>query len=313
MKKVSIEKLIIGSRESPLAQAQTRLVIEALEIAHPGIVTEIIMIKTTGDTVLDKPLTSIGGKGLFTTEIEAALLECRIDIAVHSAKDMETHLPAALTLAAVLPREDPRDVFLSSRANSLSSLPAGSVVGTTSPRRRAQILNSFPELDIVSLRGNVETRLKKLRDGNVDAILLALAGLRRLRLSSQDMEVLGPEVMLPSAAQGTIGIESRAGDEKIAELLAPICHFETMQATLAERTLLQELGGSCYTPIGALAEHIPGGKMRLRALIADPNGEWLHRMESTAQASDAELLGRKMGKELRALVVESRGEKVFND
>ena len=313
MKKVGTEKLIIGSRESPLAQAQTRLVIEALEIAHPGIVTEIIMIKTTGDTVLDKPLTSIGGKGLFTKEIEAALLECKIDIAVHSAKDMETHLPAALTLAAVLPRGDPRDVFLSSRGNSLSSLPAGSVVGTTSPRRRAQILNSFPQLDIVSLRGNVETRIKKLRDGNVDAILLALAGLRRLRLSPQDMEVLGPEVMLPSAAQGTIGIESRVGDEKIADLLAPICHFETMQATLAERTLLQELGGSCCTPIGALAEHIPGGKMRLRALIADPNGEWLHRMESTAQASDAELLGRKMGKELRALVVESRGEKVFND
>ena len=159
----------------------------------------------------------------------------------------------------------------------------------------------------------METRIKKLRDGNVDAILLALAGLRRLRLSPQDMEVLGPEVMLPSAAQGTIGIESRVGDEKIADLLAPICHFETMQATLAERTLLQELGGSCYTPIGAFAEHIPGGKMRLRALIADPNGEWLHRMESTAQASDAELLGRKMGRELRALVVESRGEKVFND
>ena len=313
MKKVGTEKLIIGSRDSPLAQAQTRLVIEALEIAHPGIATEIIMIKTTGDTVLDKPLTSIGGKGLFTKEIEAALLECRIDIAVHSAKDMETHLPAALTLAAVLPRGDPRDVFLSSRGNSLSSLPAGSVVGTTSPRRRAQILNSFPELEIVSLRGNVETRLKKLRDGNVDAILLALAGLRRLRLSPQDMEVLGPEVMLPSAAQGTIGIESRVGDEKIADLLAPICYSETMQATVAERTLLQELGGSCYTPIGALAEHIPGGKMRLRALIADPNGEWLHRMESTSQASDAELLGRKMGKELRALVVETRGEKIFND
>ncbi len=313
MKKSSIKKIIIGSRGSPLAKAQTRLVVKALKIAHPGIVTETIIIKTTGDSVLDKPLTSIGGKGLFTKEIEAALLENRIDIAVHSAKDMETRLPPSLTLAAVLPREDPFDVFLSLKGDSLASLPAGSKVGTTSPRRRAQILNSFPELDTVSLRGNVETRIKKLKDGNVDAILLALAGLRRLRLSPQGMEVLGPELMLPAAAQGTIGIESRLGDEKIANLLAPICHFETMQATLAERALLRELGGSCYTPIGALAEHILGGKMRLRALIADPNGKWLHRIESTAIVSDAESLGRKMGKELRALVVETRGEKIFND
>ena len=225
MKSLSVEKLVIGSRGSPLALAQTKLVAEALRTNFPEIKIKIKIIKTTGDTVRDRPLSHLGGKGLFTREIEEALLQSRIDIAVHSAKDMETHLPAGLTLAAVLPREDPRDALLSAKAEPISNLPVGSVLGTTSPRRRAQILYSFPNLKVVSIRGNVETRIRKLRDGEVDAILLAVAGLKRLRLFSRNIKILEPEEMLPSAAQGTIGIESREEDGVVADLLASINHI----------------------------------------------------------------------------------------
>ena len=191
MKSLSVEKLVIGSRGSPLALAQTKLVAEALRTNFPEIKIKIKIIKIS-DTVRDRPL-SLGGK-ICCREIEEALLQSRIDIAVHSAKDMETHLPAGLTLAAVLPREDPRDALLSAKAEPISNLPVGSVLGTTSPRRRAQILYSFPNLKVVSIRGNVETRIRKLRDGEVDAILLAVAGLKRLRLFSRNIKILEPSI-----------------------------------------------------------------------------------------------------------------------
>jgi hydroxymethylbilane synthase len=301
-------ELIIGTRGSPLALAQATATKAALEAAHPGLAIAVEIIRTTGDRVQHMPLAEIGGKGLFTKEIEAALLEKRIDLAVHSAKDMETHLPAGLVLAAALPREDPRDVFLSQKADGFAGLPAGAVIGTTSARRRAQILHAFPKLTVVSIRGNVDTRLGKLNDGTVDATLLALAGLKRLGRRLAEASVLEPETMLPAAAQGAIALEAREGDERVLPLLAAINHDETLTRITAERALLASLDGTCKTPIGALAE-LNGGAMRLRGLVADPDGAWLYRAERSGPARDGAAMGRDAGAELRALA----GEDFFGD
>lgn len=312
MMATGIDKLTIGSRGSPLALAQAETVSAALRDAHPGLDVTLEIIRTTGDAVQDRPLAEIGGKGLFTKEIETALLDRRIDLAVHSAKDMETHLPDGLSLTAALPREDPRDVFLSAKAAAPEALPAGSVVGTTSLRRRAQILNRCPELEVVSIRGNVDTRLGKLERGEVDATLLALAGLNRLRRAPEEMTVLPPETMLPAAAQGAIGIESRTEDEAVLALVAPINHGDALTAISVERALLAALGGSCRTPVGALAELQPDGEMRLRGLIAEPDGAWLHRIDRNIPVSDALVAGAEAGAELRRRAVEEGGERIFD-
>ncbi len=275
--------LRIGTRESPLALAQTRQVRERLAAFHPslampGTIVEV-PIRTRGDILLDRSLAEVGGKGLFTKEIDEALLRGTIDLAVHSMKDVQTVLPAGLILAAVLERADPRDAFVSLRAPSLAALPAGAVVGTASLRRGAQVRLYRPDLKVVPLRGNVQTRLRKLADGLVDATLLAMAGLHRLGLAEQATAILPVEVMLPAVAQGAIGIVCRADDERTCRDLKPLDHAPTALCVAAERAFLAVLDGNCRTPIAGLAEltetgtgENPGGaQVRFRGLVVGPD------------------------------------------
>ncbi|HET8727715.1 MAG TPA: hydroxymethylbilane synthase, partial [Alphaproteobacteria bacterium] len=241
--------LRIGTRGSPLALAQARETRERLASAHPDLAqadaVEIVVIKTTGDQIQDRPLNAIGGKGLFTKEIEEALLERRIDLAVHSMKDVPTWLPPGLEIACLLPREDPRDAFFANGASGIDDLPPGAVVGTASLRRQSQILARRPDLKVTTLRGNVDTRLRKLGEGQVAATLLAVAGLRRLGRADRISAILSPEEMLPAVAQGAIGIEIRAADNRTRGYLAPLHCHETGRRVDAERTLLAVLDGSC--------------------------------------------------------------------
>lgn len=250
--------LRVGTRGSPLALAQTRQVCDRLATFHSALAgPETIVavhITTTGDAILNRPLAEIGGKGLFTKEIDEALLRGTIDLAIHSMKDVQTVLPDGLTLAAVLEREDPRDALVSLKASSLTGLPTGAVVGTASLRRGAQILLHRPDLKVVPLRGNVQTRLQKLTNGVIDATLLAVAGLRRLGLADWVAAILSPDVMLPAAGQGAIGIVCRADDSHTRALLQPLDHVPTALCVAAERAFLAALDGNCRTPIAALAE-----------------------------------------------------------
>ncbi|MEL7301852.1 MAG: hydroxymethylbilane synthase [Pseudomonadota bacterium] len=265
--------LKIGTRGSPLALAQAHETRARLMAAHelPEEAFEIVVIKTTGDKILNRPLKEIGGKGLFTREIEDDLLAGRIDIAVHSMKDMPTLQPDGLVLDCYLPREDVRDAFVSLGDHSLADLPRGARVGSSSLRRRAQLLSYRGDLEVVEFRGNVQTRLKKLEDGVALCTFLAMAGLRRLALEDVRKSPIAPEDMLPAVAQGAIGIERRADDAKIADLLAPIHDRETGQRLAAERSFLKTLDGSCETPIAALAE-LDGTRIHLRGEILRPDG-----------------------------------------
>ncbi|MFQ5774297.1 MAG: hydroxymethylbilane synthase [Kiloniellaceae bacterium] len=297
--------LRLGTRGSPLALAQTREVRRRLAEARPELAgedaVEIVVIKTTGDRVQERTLAEIGGKGLFTKEIEEALLDGRIDAAVHSMKDMPTWLPEGLGIAAILPREDPRDAFFSPHGASLADLPAGAVVGTASLRRQAQALLARPDLGVVPLRGNVETRLRKLSEGRVDATLLAVAGLRRLGMAARITAVLAPEEMLPAVAQGAIGVEARRDDARTHGWIAALNDAQSERRVAAERACLAALDGSCRTPIAALAETEDGGAaLRLRALVCMPDGTRAHRAERRGPAREAERLGREAGEELRA-------------
>jgi hydroxymethylbilane synthase len=295
----------IGTRGSPLALVQAEMTKAALLAAHPALKTqgiEIVPIKTTGDKVQDRTLSEIGGKGLFTKEIEEALLDGRIDLAVHSMKDMPTFLPDGLVIAALLAREDPRDVLISPIADSIAALPPGAVVGTASLRRQAQLLALRPDLQVQPLRGNVGTRLDKLARGEAAATLLALAGLKRLGKANAATAILSTDQMLPAVAQGAIGIEIRENDDRIKALVAPIDHAPTTIAVTAERAFLAVLDGSCRTPIAAHAE-IFGTALRLRGLIALPDGTRSHRVEDTGNATieGAAALGRALGEKLKAL------------
>jgi hydroxymethylbilane synthase len=293
--------LRIGTRGSPLALAQAKELQQRLAAAHPELApAEIAVIRTTGDRVQDRKLEEIGGKGLFTKEIEEALTEGRIDLAVHSMKDMPTLLPPGLIIGCLLPREDPRDALFSPHAASLAALPRGARVGTSALRRQAQILALRPDLQVQLFRGNVGTRLAKLAAGEVDATLLALAGLKRLGLADKATAILAAEEMLPAVAQGAIGVEIRADDDRIAALLAPLNDTPTTESVTAERACLAVLDGSCRTPIAALAEHEPGGILRLRALIALPDGSAMQRAERRAPGGQAMDLGRAVGEALRA-------------
>lgn len=292
----------IGTRGSPLALAQAdetraRLIAAHPHLAAPGAI-EIRVIKTTGDTVQDRPLSEIGGKGLFTKEIEEALLAGEVDLAVHSMKDVPTMLPDGLAIACLLPREDPRDVLIATAGNSIASLPQGAVVGSASLRRAAQVKALRPDLSIVPLRGNVETRIAKVQRGDATATLLALAGLKRLHKEHVATAILSTDEILPAVAQGAIGLETRAGDERVRTLLAPLNHLETQVRVTAERACLAILEGSCRTPIAAFAE-LQGDVLRLRALIAMPDGSKVHRQEATAAAPDARDLGERIGRRLR--------------
>jgi hydroxymethylbilane synthase len=295
--------LRIGTRGSPLALRQAQEVRARLGAAHPELAEEgavaVAVIRTTGDTVQDRTLAAIGGKGLFTKEIEEALLAGTVDLAVHSMKDVPTFLPEGLAIACILPREDPRDAFFSPLAATLRALPEGAVVGTASLRRQAQLLHLRPDLRTVPLRGNVETRLRKLGEGSVDATLLALAGLKRLGLADRATSILEPKDMLPAVAQGAIGVEIRSGDARVRDYLAALDHAPTALCVAAERALLAALDGSCRTPIAALAEIGADGTLSLRARILRPDGTELHETVRSGRPEVGEALGRDAGEELR--------------
>lgn len=297
--------LRIGTRGSPLALWQANRVADDLRKAHPQLqpdgAIEIVVIQTTGDRVQNRLLSEIGGKGLFAKEIEEAMADGRIDIAVHSMKDVETFLPDGFVIAAVLERADHRDALISANGETLDALPAGARVGTASLRRRAQILARRPDLKVVPFRGNVGTRIGKLEAGEADATLLAQAGLDRLEMGHVVSETLAPEIMLPAAAQGAVGVEAREGDAHIIEALAAINHDATARAIGAERALLAALDGSCQTPIGAYAEFDGEGGVLIQGLLASEDGVKVWRTERTGAEADAERLGKHAGEELRRL------------
>jgi hydroxymethylbilane synthase len=292
--------LRLGTRGSPLALAQARMVRQALAAAH-GFDPEQIaieVIRTSGDRIQDRPLADVGGKGLFTKEIEEALAAGAIDLAVHSSKDMPTVLPPGLVLSAFMEREDPRDVFISRKAKSIAGLPRGATVGTASLRRQAMVKRKRPDLTIVPLRGNVETRLRKLDEGVADATLLALAGLKRLGLADAATAVLDVNEFLPAVGQGAIGIETRADDARTCELLAAINHADTFSALAAERAFLAVLDGSCRTPIGGHAT-ISGGRLSFRGMVVKPDGSEDFEATREGNVRDAERLGADAGAELK--------------
>lgn len=294
----------IGTRGSPLALAQAHETRSRLSVAHdlPEDAFEIVVIKTTGDKVLDRPLGEIGGKGLFTKEIEDALLDGSIDIAVHSMKDMPVAQPGGLVIDCCLPREDVRDAFLTLDGMKLADLPAGTVVGTSSLRRKAQLLHKRPDLEIVEFRGNVQTRLRKLEDQIAVGTFLAMAGLRRLSLTDLPATAIDPDDMLPAVAQGAIGIERRGDDARAGDMLAAISDADTVARLAAERAFLEALDGSCQTPIAGLAE-LNGGSLRLRGEILRTDGSDAHADQREGAIED----GPAMGRELAAALLEVAG------
>ncbi len=291
----------IGARGSDLALVQARQVAALLTSAH-GLGTdgtEIRVIKTTGDKIQNRALGDAGGKGLFTKEIEEALLSGDIDLAVHSMKDVPTLSQDGLGIVCLLEREDVRDAFISKAAQTLDDLPDGAVIGTASLRRQAQVLRKRPDLRVKLLRGNVPTRLKRIANGNYDATFLAYAGLRRLRLADEATSVIDPHDMLPAVAQGAIGIETRLDDEAARAALAPLNHADTEIQLAAERAFLAALDGSCRTPLAALAT-LNGDEITLVAEIVRPDGSEAHGAMLTGPASEAVELGREAGEDLKA-------------
>jgi hydroxymethylbilane synthase len=295
------QNLRAGTRGSPLALVQTR---NFLQLLGQG---EEVIIAVTGDAVQDRPLAEIGGKGLFAKEIHEALLDRRIDCAVHSLKDLETELPAGIVLGCTLTREDARDVLLLGKtcgapdpSDPLAALPHSALVGTSSVRRQAQLLNARPDLRVASIRGNVQTRLRKLGEGECQASMLALAGLNRLGIDVPGAVILDPEVMLPAAAQGIVGITVRADDTILRDLLTKIEDPASRAAATAERAMLASLDGSCRTPIGANARLMPDGSLILDGVVARADGSFLLRRTLIGPIADAERIGRELGASLRA-------------
>lgn len=302
-------RLRIGTRGSALALAQTNMFVAALARAHGWTAeeaaarTEIVPIKTTGDRIQDRPLYDIGGKGLFAKELEEALLEDRIDAAVHSLKDLPGLLPAGFTIACHLPREDPRDVLVAKSAKSLRDLKPAAVVGTSSVRRRAMLLNARPDLNLVGFRGNVDTRMKKIANGEADATILALAGLKRLGLDAHAAHVFSHAEMLPAVAQGAIGIEVLAANVKVIDLLAPANDKATALPVTLERAFLARLDGSCRTPIAGLATWREGSTLAFAGCALSPDGRTrfdVARTQSISTADEAARCGDDAGRELAA-------------
>lgn len=295
----------IGTRGSPLALAQAYMTRDFLKVAFPELAKEgaldIVIIKTTGDKVLNQPLADIGGKGLFTKEIDDALLGGDIDIAVHSMKDVPTYLPKGMILPCNLEREDVRDAFICPSAASLAELPAGAVIGSASLRRQVQILHKYPQLEVVNFRGNVQSRLRKLNEKVVDATLLAYAGLKRLDMADKLTAVLSIDDMLPAVAQGAIGIACREDDTDTQKLLAELNHEETRIAIQCERAFLGELDGSCRTPIAGLAQKNDKGGLSFRGLVASPDGKNVYQTSREGEwtEEDAVAVGVEAGKELK--------------
>jgi hydroxymethylbilane synthase len=292
--------LRIGTRGSPLALVQAHAVRAQLAAALSAKedMIDLVVIRTSGDTIQDRPLAEVGGKGLFTKEIEQALLDGTIDLAVHSTKDMPTFSQPGLMLAACLAREDPRDVFISRKANSLEALPQGATLGTASLRRQAIAKRLRPDLKVTPLRGNVETRLRKLDEGQVDATILALAGMKRLALTQHATKIMEVHEFLPAVGQGAIGIETRESDTRVRDALARINHQDTFTAIACERAFLAELDGSCKTPIGGHAD-ISGDTIHFRGLLAHPDGEPSYEFRSSGPRADAAELGREAGRAIK--------------
>jgi len=292
--------LRIGTRGSPLALAQARAVrvrlAGSLGVQEDEI--ELVVIRTSGDTIQDRPLAEEGGKGLFTKEIEEALIEGKVDLAVHSTKDMPTFSQPGLMLAACLEREDPRDVFISRKAKSIQELPRGATLGTASLRRQAIAKRLRPDLSVAPLRGNVETRLRKLEEGQVDATLLALAGLKRLGLADRATKIMHVNEFLPAVGQGAIGIEAREENARVREMLARIDHADTSTAVRCERAFLAALDGSCKTPIAGHAV-VSGDTVEFRGLIARPDGSAAHDIAGHGNRKDAAVIGADAGRELK--------------
>jgi hydroxymethylbilane synthase len=293
--------LRIGTRGSLLALAQAHETQARLMAAHdlPESAFEIVPISTTGDRIQNRALSEAGGKGLFTKELEEALFDRRIDLAVHSSKDMPTQLPGGLELSAFLPREDPRDAFIGKAAKSIAELPHGAVVGSSSLRRQALIRRLRPDLDVVLFRGNVQTRLRKLDEGVADGTILAQAGLRRLGLTHIVTDLMSLEDFPPAPGQGAICIETRIGDDAVARMLAPIHHEQTGQALACERAFLNALDGSCRTPIAGYAM-IDGDRLSFDGLIITPDGTVSHTIKAEGLAQDAARIGAQAGADIRA-------------
>lgn len=291
-------KIIIGSRGSKLALIQANWVKSELEKANKEIEFTIEIIKTTGDNITDVPLSKIGNIGLFTKELENALLDKKVDLVVHSAKDMPTDIPDGLEIGAVTKREDPRDALISKGNISLKDLPQNAKLGTSSLRRKSQALACRPDLEIVDLRGNLDTRLKKLETGDLDAILVAMAGLTRLGCADKASEVIPYDIMLPAVGQGALCIEIRENDEQIKGIIKILQHFDTRYAVMAERTLLKRLQGGCQIPIGAHAEIIFPVNLKMEAVVCSLDGATVIRDSVEGKVDDFSTMGNELAEKL---------------
>ena len=321
-------KVKIGTRGSRLALAQAGRVAEQLQARWPGLVVTLEAIKTTGDKILDVPLAKVGGKGLFVKEIEEALLEGRIDLAVHSLKDLPAQLPQGLTIGATPIREDPRDVLISKDGKTFSELPPRARIGTSSLRRKVQLLHARPDLEILPLRGNLDTRIRKLETEDLHAIVVAAAGVKRLGVTARITEYLPEEISIPAIGQGALAVEVREDDEETLKLVKALDHWETRQATSAERAFLQRLFGSCQVPIAAYAKIEPAASVRLSAhaegsgesngrlivsgMVADLDGKRLVRETIEGDPDSPEALGTALAEKLLAAGADEILEEILN-
>ena len=296
---MAAQRLVIATRASRLALWQAEHVRDRLQAIHPGCTVELLTLTTRGDQILDRTLSKVGGKGLFVKELEAALLDGRADLAVHSLKDVPVDLQAPFELCAVLERADPRDAFVSSRYGAPGELPAGAVVGTSSLRRESQLRARYPHVQVRPLRGNLDTRLAKLDRGEYDAIVLAAAGLQRLGLGPRIRSLLDPADSLPAAGQGALGIEIRADRADLRERLAALAHPDTAACAAAERAVSRALGGSCQVPLAAYAQ-VASGTLTLRALVASPDGGRVVRAEQSGPVDQAAAIGAGVASQLLA-------------
>jgi hydroxymethylbilane synthase len=302
-----VKPIRIGTRGSMLAKWQAEFVRKKI-FQITGVDAEIVIIKTTGDKLQTASFAQIGGKGVFIKELEEALLDEEVDLAVHSVKDVPTDVPSRLCFPAICRREDTRDCLVSAKGETLATLRQGARVGTSSLRRQAQLLHARPDLDVRELRGNVDTRLRKVESGEYDAIVLAKAGLDRLGWSNRISEVLSPEVCMPAVGQGALGVQARLKDAEIADALAPLDDFETRQSIVAERSLLGTLGGGCQVPLGAWAR-MERGELVLDAVVCSPDGSQHVRQRATAPADQA----RELGQRVAQLLIESGAREILEE
>ena len=293
-----MKEIRIGTRGSPLALWQATWVREGLCRAHPHLRVSLMKIKTRGDKLIDVNLATVGGKGLFVKEIEEGLLEGRIDLAVHSMKDVPVQLPEGLHIRFIARREDPRDVLISRDRLTLEELPSGAKIGTSSIRRRAQLLSYRPDFHIIPLRGNVDTRVRKLDTMGLDAIVLAAAGVKRMKMGTRISQFISPEVCLPAIGQGALGIETRIADDNVNQYLSIIDHEPTHMSIMAERAFLRRLEGGCQVPIGALARVLDGGKLTLKGFVGDLDGRKLIKGELEGELGKVEELGIALAESL---------------